>query len=381
MADGTGIEWTDATWNVVLGCDRVSPGCDGCYAIRTARRMAGNPNPKVALPYAGLVDERDGRLDWTGQVNLVDDRLTLPMRWTKPRRIFVNAQSDLFHDQVPDQFIARVFGVMAATPRHTFQVLTKRHARMRSLLSSDTFSAAVSRQAVRYLAAFERPRVDLGKPWDVWPLPNLWLGVSVEDQKRAELRLPALLDTPAAVRWASCEPLLGPLELDWWLGGHWRCPTCGFDQGSHMGNTHCIECRTRSYPPPYRSLDWIVVGGESGPGARPMHPAWPRRLRDQCAAAGVPYLFKQWGEYGLLPRGWREEGPWPDEPGVTVADDGTVYQPGDLTYDPPGPRYGEAVRADHGRAQLTAMYRAGKKEAGRELDGRTWDQYPAVVTA
>ena len=128
MSDNTKIEWADATWNVVIGCDKVSPGCNHCYAIRTAHRMQGNPNPKVREPYAGT--EVDG--EWTGRVNLVQDRLDMPLRWQKPRKIFVNAQSDLFHDQVPDEYIARVWQAMGCAPQHTYQILTKRHARMRS---------------------------------------------------------------------------------------------------------------------------------------------------------------------------------------------------------------------------------------------------------
>lgn len=300
MADGTKIEWTDATWNVVIGCDKVSPGCDHCYAVRTAHRFQEHPNPAVAAAYAGT--EQGG--DWTGRVNLVESRLDLPLRWKRPRRIFVNAQSDLFHDQVPDEFIARVWAVMASAPRHTFQVLTKRHGRMRSLLSSEEFRLAVQRRiphagASPYVAAY----------WKAWPLPNVWLGVSVEDQKRADLRIPALLDTPAAVRWISAEPLLGPVDIINGLGDSWLT-----------------------------GIDWIVAGGESGPGSRPMHPDWARSLRDQCEVAGVPFLFKQWGSHR------------PSAVGSIVR--GGVRFP---------------------------MVPASKTAAGRELDGRTWDEYPQEV--
>ena len=208
MSDGSKIEWTDATWNVVIGCKKVSPGCDHCYAIRTAHRFQEHPNPKVAAAYAGT--EADG--DWTGRVNMVEDRLSLPLQWKKPRRIFVNAQSDLFHADVTNEFIARVWAVMALAPQHTFQILTKRHGRMRSLLSSDRFEDLFAEA----LYSTEHPRGD--EPAEPvgsapGPLPNVWIGVSVEDQARADLRIPALLDTPAAVRWLSCEPLLGPVDL------------------------------------------------------------------------------------------------------------------------------------------------------------------------
>lgn len=307
MADGSKIEWTDATWNVVIGCDKVSPGCDHCYAIRTAHRFQEHPNPAVAAAYAGT--EADD--DWTGRVNLVESRLDLPLRWKRPRRIFVNAQSDLFHDQVPDEFIARVWAVMALAPQHTFQVLTKRHGRMRSLLSRLAFRSHVNDKAWLMLSGEDSnvtPRSGVHPV--TWPLPNVWLGVSVEDQKRADLRIPALLDTPAAVRWISAEPLLGPVDIMNGLGDSWLT-----------------------------GIDWIVAGGESGPGARPMHPDWARSLRDQCEVAGVPFLFKQWGSHR------------PSAVGSIVR--GGVRFP---------------------------MVPASKTAAGRELDGRTWDEYPQAVS-
>jgi protein gp37 len=230
MADKSAIEWTDATWNPVTGCTKVSPGCDHCYAERVTERWQGKGS--------------------FNRVVLHEDRLSKPLKWRKPRRVFVNSMSDLFHDDVPDAYIAEVFSVMARAPQHTFQVLTKRHGRMRSLLNRGSFRDN--------LATWCRP----------WPLPNVWLGVSVEDQKWADVRVPALLDTPAAVRFLSCEPLLGPV----WLKAFWLQPT---------------------FPGP--RINWVIVGGESGPGARPMHADWARSLRDRCVAAGVPFFFKQTG--------------------------------------------------------------------------------------
>ena len=285
MSDKTGISWTDATWNPVVGCTKVSAGCDHCYAIRTAHRMAANPNPLVSQAYAGT--EAGG--EWTGKVNLLANRLDQPLRWRKPRRIFVNAQSDLFHKDVPDDFIARVFAVMALARQHTFQVLTKRHGRMRALLRSSDFRSAVE-DGMRGMVAAHRPE----RTWyEMWPLPNVWLGVSVEDQATADMRIPALLDTPAAVRFLSCEPLLGPMDLQMAVP---RPCTCGPGQTFLIGETraHKTGCPALRWPFP----DWVIVGGESGPGARPMHPTWARSLRDQCASAGVPYFFKQWGEHG-----------------------------------------------------------------------------------
>jgi protein gp37 len=233
MADGTGIEWTDATWNPTVGCTKVSPGCDHCYAETFVSRFAGSKG--FPLPFEEML--------------LRGERfLNLPRTWKEPRRVFVNSLSDLFHADVPDEFIRQVFDVMAETPRHTFQLLTKRHARLRAW------------------ATKHQPE----------PLPNVWLGVSVEDQRWADIRIPALLDTPAAVRWISAEPLLGPVDISDVLA-----------RGKHQGEG--FDHRT--------SLDWIVVGGESGAGARPMDAAWARALRDDCARYGVPFLFKQWGSH------------------------------------------------------------------------------------
>lgn len=262
MSDGSTIEWTEATWNPTTGCDRVSPGCDNCYALTLAKRLQAMGNPKY---------RRDGDPATSGPgfgVTEHPDALAWPLRRREPRMIFVNSMSDLFHKDVTDEFIAQVFAVMALTPRHTYQVLTKRHARMRSLLNDDRFWRQVIVWAHRLKDGQHEPFM---------PLPNLWLGVSVENQQWADIRIPALLDTPAAVRWISAEPLLGPVDL-----------------GS-------VPPRIGGVP----ALDWVVVGGESGPRARPIHPSWVRLLRDQCVDADVAFFFKQWG--GRTPKaGGRE---------------------------------------------------------------------------
>ena len=314
MSDKTKIEWTDATWNPVTGCTKVSTGCDHCYAETIATRFFGTP-----LYPNGF------------EVTLRPERLDQPIRWKRPRRIFVNSMSDLFHADVPDDYIAQVFAVMAIASRHTFQVLTKRHGRMKALLNSRDFYATV-RGHLRNTYGFSE--VDAFGT-DLFPLLNAWLGVSVEDQRTADLRIPALLDTPAAVRWLSCEPLLGHT----WLTGLLPSDSEVLSPlGSHRRPT----------------IDWVVVGGESGPNARPMHPSWALSLRDQCVAASVPFLFKQWGE-------WKPT----ERLGAGVLDD-------------PREAYAEVV--DDGKLQFIEwrriMCRVGKKAAGRELDGRTWDEYP-----
>jgi protein gp37 len=396
VADHSRIEWTDASWSPTLGCTRVSQGCDGCYAIRTVHRMAHNPNLKVSAAAGGLTEHRDGRLDWTGAVRSLPDRLELPLQWRKPRRIFVDSQSDLFHDQVPDEFIERVFAVMMLATQHTFQLLTKRHGRMRSLLNRSEFRKKVAWEAGKLSlvsdSSGDARRMRLRKNLDTsqvdkWPLPNVWLGVSVETQQWADIRVPALLDTPAAVRWVSCEPLLGPVSLapEWlapptiscWAPGY-RPDVADAAAFNAMARAAAQTFARRAGQSAPAFVDWVVVGGESGPAARPMHPSWARSLRDQCQAAGVPFFFKQHGE-------WAPLGPlYGDTDEVDAAHldavhlevnerrqviqlepDGTVvnpeeYQPGAGTW---------------------LMARVGKKAAGRELDGRTWDEYPAVASA
>ena len=331
MSDKTSIEWTDATWNPVTGCAKVSPGCDHCYAETIAERFRGG----AAFPNGFDVTLRPHKLDQ-------------PLRWKRPRRIFVNSMSDLFHDSVPDEYIAKVFAVMAAGRHHTFQVLTKRHGRMRALLSSAEFRGAVEEQLHQYADPTRGGNIPTG-PWDGpewWPLWNVWLGVSTENQQWADIRIPALLDTPAAVRWISAEPLLGPIDLH----------TDPIEAGSPFWGSQ---------------LDWVVVGGESGPGARPMHPDWARNLRDQCQAAGVPFLFKQRGEWT-----WNEPGQF-RMPGKPYSDRVAVMHPAGMTaltkdnpFDP--------FAAGHPKWS-TRIERVGKKAAGRHLDGRTWDQYPGGV--
>jgi protein gp37 len=345
MADTSKIEWTDATWNVVTGCEKVSPGCDNCYAETFAERWRGIPGHHFETGF---------------DVTLRPERLTLPLRWKKPRKVFVNSMSDLFHKDIPDEYIARVFAVMALTPQHTYQVLTKRHGRMRAVLRDECTCGGGHtpgthfRSQMAWAVSKANPDRIPGLPDDAeqrinnaaWPLPNAWLGVSVEDQKRADLRIPALVDTPAAVRFLSCEPLLGPVWIDEYI---WQaCPCC--DGEGH--DEACAPCADGGCDFGHvRKLDWVIVGGESGHGARPMSPDWARSLRDQCAAAGVPYLFKQWGEY--QPTDWKVIGHPADKRNVLVGD----------PIDDLGHRW--------------EMRRVGKGKAGRVLDGRTWDEFPA----
>lgn len=277
MSDKSGIEWTEATWNPATGCTKVSLGCRFCYAKHKAwPRLSKNP---VGV-YTGRKFE---------DVQVHPERLDQPLRWTKPRMIFVNSMSDLFHEAIPRTFIEDVFAIMALASRHTFQVLTKRPERMARLLNSSGF----------WLAVQYRIEQTAVKDWcDVEgrPLPNVWLGTSVENQETADERIPLLLDTPAAVRWLSVEPMLGPVSLAPW-------------EHSAMGDVcgHCEGYRGRGSGPDIEDcgvcdgsglagdplIHWVVCGGESGTKARPMQALWAQNLRTDCMEAEVPFFMKQ----------------------------------------------------------------------------------------
>ena len=248
------IEWTrnddgteGKTWNPLAGCSVVSPGCTNCYAMRMAARIE---RMQPDGHYKGLTKRVNGNPVWTSKIARAPDKLfNAPLKWRKPTRVFVNSMSDLFHEAVADEWIDEIFKIMAQCPQHTFQILTKRPARMRAW--------CVKNAPV--------------------PYPQIWLGVSVEDQARADERIPLLLDTPAAVRFISAEPLLGPLDIAQYM--HKRAG----DGGAGLHPMWWAEKR----------LQWVIVGGESGPGKRPVNLGWMRDIRDQCKAASAPLFVKQ----------------------------------------------------------------------------------------
>ncbi len=331
MARNTKIEWCDDTWNPITGCSVVSPGCTNCYAMRLAgTRLKHHPSR------AGLTSDSKAGPVWNGEVRLNKSWLHQPSAWSRPRRIFVCAHGDLFAEKVPDEWILDVLTVIACNPQHQFQVLTKRAERMQDLMTR----ADLLEDIYANWSGFS------GSPREVysWPLHNLWLGVSVEDQKRADERIPLLLDTPAAIRWISAEPLLGPVNIvdAMWAGN-----------GPAAANLSA-------------TLDWVVAGGESGPGARPMHPDWARSLRDQCARAGVPFLFKQWGqwcpatrEYGIAGHCMPETG----EKFTWIGWDGVTKNPSAFGLVEP----------------IMAIASVGKATAGRLLDGVEHNGFPVVA--
>ncbi len=348
MADQSNIEWTDATLNPIRArnrttgkvgwfCEHASPGCDGCYAEKmNVNTYFGNGLPYKATAFPEL------------EIFLDEKMLTQPLRWQKPRRIFICSMTDLFGRFVTDEMIDRVFTMMWKAKHHTFQILTKRPERM--------------------LDHMKNPNTPKGKP-----LPNVWLGVSVENQQYADKRIPLLLQTPAAVRWLSIEPLLGQVDLAKWIA--LRCSHCGqlagvgggrlggegwrFAPGSFPEHLHRDDHDYPAITPP-DSINWVVVGGESGTNARPMHPYWARTIRDQCVAADVPFFFKQFGEWA--PRTFGEVIELPPPDGSSRL--GCFKSDGKFAVGSSG-------------SELQNMARVGKKAAGgRMLDGRTWDEMP-----
>ena len=306
MSAKTSIEWCDRTWNPTRGCSLVSAGCTNCYAMRVARRF-----DKPGLAYEGLTVMRPGLGPvWNGKIKLVEEALLEPLRWRKPCRVFVNSMSDLFHEGVPDSFIDRVCAVIGLCPRHQFLVLTKREKRMRE------YMIAPGRELfVRH--AMDTFRPNALRKISGWPLPNLWLGVSVENQAAAEQRIPALLDTPAAVRFVSVEPLLGAVDLrQIRINAEPHCRGHCALTGVSTDTPWAYAKQGIGGPFSRGKLDWVIVGGESGPGARPMDLAWARSIVAQCKAAGVPVFMKQLGARPVLsePRDWvlmphRQEAP------------------------------------------------------------------------
>jgi len=302
----TKIEWCDETLNPVVGCSKCSPGCDNCYAERFAARMAKHPNQKIRDKYAGVVDDAG---KWTGEVSIPYQFPFSELRNTKkPKRIFVGSMTDIFHRKIAFDFLRMLWSGMSYWRHNTYCILTKRPERMYAFCE------------------------DNANP----PLPNVWLGVTVCNQAEADEKIPILLQTPAAKRFVSIEPMLGPVDLTRFLTSEERAyrgdNTSGF----------------LDYEP---LLHWVICGGETGPGARPIHPAWVRGLRNQCVGSGVPFFFKHWGEW----HSWGEK----------LADGNENF----LAF--------EKVESRYRQHEGVLVSRVGKKRAGRLLDGREWNEAPA----
>jgi protein gp37 len=330
---GSGVsDWFESSWNPTAGCSLVSPGCDHCYAMRIATRLA-RMGGKTGARYDGLTRMERSGPRWTGVARIAEELLGWPLTQRRPRRIGVSVLSDLFYEGLATETVDLVHAVMRAAHWHRFLVLTKRSARMRAyysdpqtpgriaekheLLSTLVGPSGRSERLMARSAEVMRP-AGLGP----WPLPHLWIGVSIEDQDRIA-RVNDLLDTPAAIRWVCCEPMLDRIQLD-------AVPVGGGYFDAIGGGHYAIDGRGRRVSvdgPAWRTLDWIVVGGEIGADARPMQPRWVREVQDRCLAKQLPFFFRQWGEW-----------------------------------------------APTGESQQ--MARLGKRAAGRLLDGQTWDETP-----
>lgn len=380
--------WWTKSWNPVIGCTPCSPACENCYAEalhiqRHKAKLAGAPLP---LCYA----------EPFGKVRFLPDRLTQPLHWRKPQRIFVGNMGDLFHEGVKDEWLDRIFAVMALCPQHIFMLLTKRPERMRKYLLTSgrvraicTVARSIAIDAApdpdrphgfgafhRFLSHCNEGRLsawtqkgsaaesmfmkeDGGEhpSWVAWPLPNVWLGATIWDQASADRAVPILLETPAAKRFVSVEPMLGPVELEDYLC--WRgslCPCCCGSGQDDLSTCTCCNGTGTS------CLGWVICGGETGANARPMHPDWPRKLRDDCQAAGVPFFFKQWGEWGSFYDRDVDDPDWRNCPRCDVRTERYMNIEGGHGF--------------HGK-RVMAVRRVGKRKAGRVLDGRTWEEVPA----
>lgn len=323
------IEWTNKTWNPVTGCNKVSQGCKHCYAEVMHKRLQGMGQQKYQQDFLkGAVVHYDSLIE--------------PMKWKKPVMIFVNSMSDLFHEDVPFEFIDMVFAVMKNCHWHTFQIVTKRTKRMLEWYRRSNFYSKLDDAYLHMMQEYSgmKSRVCYQQNGYIegFPLPNVWILVSIENQAAADERIPDLLQVPAVVRGLSMEPLLGPVKLS----HAWTDP-CGLPECGHCGGAD-----------PEKKIHWVITGGESGHKARPSHPDWFRSLRDQCAAAGVPFFFKQWGE-------------WVSE--FHHASDSEKHSPSDI--------FVEHVTID-GIADYKGeyMFRVGKKAAGNLLDGKKHLNFP-----
>lgn len=321
MSDNSLIQWCMATWNFLIGCTKKSKGCANCYAIRQAWRMMHNPNPKIAKKFAGTVHkDSKGELNWTGHINFDAETLALPLHWRLPKQIFVNSLSDLFHPNVKDEWIDAAFAVMALCPQHTFQILTKHPDRAVRYFLNESLNSPWEKRREAIEAAMDFRMNAIGQQafdrFDVMfsgdaksddfvqfdlPLPNVHILTSVEDQPSADERFPWLLRIPAAVHGVSAEPLLGPvnlylpesdcnhLSMDGYGPDLWKCGLCN----GILREVELSPTRVAHVP----ALDWVIVGGESGPKARVMRVDWARDLIQQCKQVKVPVFMKQVGRW------------------------------------------------------------------------------------
>lgn len=326
------IEWTDMVWNPISGCTKVSEGCRNCYAERMAKRQAGRNGYPYNEPF---------------KVTLHPDKLDEPIRWKKPRMIFVNSMSDLFHEDVSFEYIAKVYDIIKQCPQHTFQILTKRVDRALEFYRKDV------RKTGHYPGSY------------AW-LRNVWFMASTENQETANERIPKLLKIPAYIRGISAEPLLSAINLTGLIpppGKRYQCSYCG--GYARQYSSHCRTCgKEGGYSGSFANLRLVVTGGESGTGARPMHPDWVQSLLDQCQAAGVSFFFKSWGDWYPFYDRDKDDPDWQNVPNETS----NIC------------RLNIAGGSGFHGDRVIYFRKLGKKKAGRVLDGRTYDEMPEVCS-
>lgn len=342
----TKITWSDMVWNPTIGCTKISSGCTNCYAERMSARLKAMGRPE----YKDVVDDKG---HWTGKITLCPERLDQPLYWKKPRRIFVDSMSDLFHpalfgtDEADDlvnpintPFLDRIFAVMAMAKQHTFQILTKREELMFWYMMDRNLPDRIDAGVEAICGEHGWCPTDLD-----WPLPNVWLGVSIEDQEMANKRVSRLLPISASIHFVSAEPLLSGIDFS----------EIVMPDGDHLGTSLFNHgCGA--------GIDWLIAGGESGPNARPMHPDWARGLRDQFKEAGVPFFFKQWGEWAL-------------KSDRLSSNDFGVLDPDGTWFHLCTGWNGRPIDPDTGEAY---MVRVGRKKAGHLLDGQEYHEFPTV---
>lgn len=331
MADGTAISWAEATWNVITGCEVLSPGCKRCYAMRLAGGRLKNHWSRQGL----TVDTKAGPV-WTGEVRYNPEWLDQPLRWSRPRMIFVAAHSDIGHPGILEEWRDCIFAVAALRPDHIFLVLTKRPDVLGAYLAHPTTPGRVFAHAMRLGVKTRRTRDPnavhaTAQRISNWPLPNVWVGASAEDQPHLDERLPHLLTLPAVLHWLSIEPMLGPVDIGHAVG--WRGFSNGFD-------------------PLEQRISWVIAGGESQDSDRPIDPRWVRSLRDQCQAAGIAFHFKQWGD-------WRP---------LETTDRNIAARL--------EPSIRSRLETNGIPVSEIDMIKVGAAAAGRMLDGRIWDEFP-----
>ena len=377
------IEWTDETWNPVVGCTKCSLGCDNCYAERMANRLAGMGKEPYHLTVTKMPKRADKLVpldsdnckwvsEWTGDVICRDDQLAKPLHGRKPRMIFVCSMGDLF--LAPFEFIDKVVEVAEVTPWHTYQLLTKRPKQMLEYFKWRWNNAD---QHTLDCTKAKQWKKEHNVENNSLFVPNLWLGVTVCNQKEADEKIPILLQIPAAVRFISIEPMLGAVDIRKYISLRQKCVDglrkkgCGFtgssDEFNHPekeGAYRCPKCKSNHDYLITPSINQAIVGGESGPGARPLHPNWARSVRDQCKAAGVPFFFKQWGEW--IDHALTDIKPTHKNAKIVFLD-GTA-----IPWDVPDGRYYERYVERGGRTVI----RVGKKKAGHLLDGKEIRAYP-----